>query len=333
MHRPRCCLVTAAFALSLTLPRAHGADEAMWVPVLDGGFWQIADDDPSMTEARIVDEGTSNVCDFTIYRDAHDLWHAIACVRGTDQPGRRLFYEWTSRDLEAAGWHERREVQWPRSRVFGDKPSSIQAPHAFTWQGKYWCVYNSNPNGRLMISPDGREWKPWQSARGDNVLFPSGRDICAYRDPKSGTWYAYFCGHVEEPDGTRRGAMVARTAKTLTGPWSEEVLVVRRKGNPESPFVLDYQGKYYLFQQTTVYASDTPERFEGGPITHLTGIWYGGKYAPEVVVHEGQYYFAGYSRGLHVAKMKWVQRSAAEIQRWRDTEWKALLEERTRHRR
>jgi hypothetical protein len=192
-------------------------------------------------------------------------------------------------------------------------------------------VYNSNPFGRLMISDDGTMWRPWRNADGDNTLFRTGRDICVYRDPNSSRWYAYYCGHSVNKAGRKHGAMVARTASRLIGPWSEEPITVRSSGNPESPFVLDYKGKYYLFQQTTVFMSDTPTSFEGQPIHHLTGLWYGGKYAPEIIVHDGQYYFAGYNRGLHIAKLKWTIKSHEEIQAWRETTYRNIQEERARH--
>ena len=81
----------------------------------------------------------------------------------------------------------------------------------------------------------------------------------------------------------------------------------------------------YLWQQMTVYVSDDPMNFNGSEIAHMTGIWYGGKYAPEVIEHEGQHYLAGYSRGIWLAKLKWMEKSADEITAWRK-EWREYLE-------
>jgi hypothetical protein len=39
----------------------------------------------------------------------------------------------------------------------------------------------------------------------------------------------------------------------------------------------------------------------------MTGIWYSGKWAPEVIAHNGEDYLAGYGRGLWVAKLKWIE--------------------------
>jgi hypothetical protein len=44
----------------------------------------------------------------------------------------------------------------------------------------------------------------------------------------------------------------------------------------------------------------------------MTGIWYGGKWAPEVITHEGQDYLAGYGRGLWLARLNWVEMTRSE---------------------
>jgi hypothetical protein len=38
----------------------------------------------------------------------------------------------------------------------------------------------------------------------------------------------------------------------------------------------------------------------------LTGLWFGGKYAPEIVSHDGQDYVAGYSGGILMERLIWV---------------------------
>jgi hypothetical protein len=44
----------------------------------------------------------------------------------------------------------------------------------------------------------------------------------------------------------------------------------------------------------------------------MTGIWYGGKWAPEVISHNGEDYLAGYGRGLWVAKLKRVEMTSSQ---------------------
>jgi hypothetical protein len=49
--------------------------------------------------------GGSNTCDFTIYRDARRMWHAIVRIRRPNAPGARVFHHWTSDSLTAEDWH------------------------------------------------------------------------------------------------------------------------------------------------------------------------------------------------------------------------------------
>jgi len=109
-------------------------------------------------------------------------------------------------------------------------------------------------------------------------------------------------------------AMVCRTAPKLAGPWSDPPSPVKTEGNPESPFLTRRGPHYYLFQQMEVFLSDRPTHFGGEPLTHMTGIWYGGKWAPEVISDNGEDYLAGYGRGLWVARLKWVEMTRSEAE-------------------
>jgi hypothetical protein len=256
-----------------------------------------------------VDDGTSNTCDFTIYRDEKGTWHAVACVRGTDAPGARVFHHWTSDSLTDTDWRARGVLDWPRGKRLG-KPTSVQAPHAFKHEGKWYCFYNSGSDGaRAMVSDDGIDWQVFRNARGAESIFPMGRDVNLFHDVKRRRWQATYTGSWPGGEGH---AMVARTAAELAGPWSDPPLAVKTEGNPESPFLVRRGGRYYLFQQMQVFVSDTPTRFGGEPLTHMTGIWYGGKWAPEVITHEGRDYLAGYGRGLWLARLKWVEMTPPE---------------------
>ena len=61
----------------------------------------------------------------------------------------------------------------------------------------------------------------------------------------------------------------------------------------------------------------------------MTGLWFEGKFAPEIAEKDGQWYVAGYSRGLYVAKFKWERKTPAEIAAWRE-KWQAYLREELR---
>jgi hypothetical protein len=286
-----------------------GADETILVPVVEGEWWRIAGDNPDVSPYRIVSDGTSNTCDFTIYEDANGMWHAIACVRGTNAPGERVFHHRTSDSLTAEDWQPQGVLDWPRGTRLG-KPTSVQAPHAFRHEGKYYCFYNSGSDGaRAMVSDDGIRWSVFTNVAGQESIFGMGRDVNLFHDVERNRWQATYTG--EWPGGEGH-AMVCRTAPKLPGPWSDPPSAVRTEGNPESPFIVRRGRHYYLFQQMEVFISDRPTHFAGEPLTHMTGIWYSGKWAPEVISHNGQDYLAGYGRGLWVARLKWDEMTPSE---------------------
>jgi hypothetical protein len=204
--------------------------------------------------------------------------------------------------------------------------SSVQAPHAFRYGDGYLLFYNTGGAARCLIGKDGRTWRPHVNAAGKETFFRMGRDVCLFHDAARNRWIAYYTG-TATVDGKRRGAMVARTAPAPGGPWSEAETPVRTSGNPESPFVLRRGEHYYLFQQMSVYRSSDPLAFDGAElVNHLTRLWFNGKFAPEVIEHDGSWYVAGYSRGIHVARLRWPEKSSAEVARWR-AEWLATLKE------
>ena len=126
--------------------------------------------------------------------------------------------------------------------------------------------------------------------------------------------------------------MVARTASSPEGPWSDGEIAVRTVGNPESPYVIQRGRWYYLWQQMSVYRSDDPLDFEEAElIAHMTGIWYNGKWAPELIEHDGQCYIAAYGRGIHVARLRWRKKTPDQIAAWREN-WNVYLSEERRKR-
>jgi hypothetical protein len=292
--------------------------------VLDGGWWRIATDNPDVSPFKIVEDHKSNVCDFTIYCDARGRWHLVACVRQTDAPGERVFHHWDSDSLTATNWPPRGLFQVERgTRGNPSAPTSVQAPHAFKVGDRWLMFYNSGGHAYCMISGDGLSWKQHRTGSGQITFFPMGRDVCLFKDEPHHRWLAYFCGDVTEA-GRKLPAMVAREASQPEGPWSSDVTAVRTSGNPESPFVLRHQNRYYLWQQMAVYVSDNPLDFNGEIVAHLTGLWFNGKFAPEIIEHAGQFYVAGYGDGIWLARMKWVDKSPDELAAWR-AKWEAYL--------
>ncbi len=320
----------------LALAGTARAAETIDVPELDGHWWPIAPNAPDVGKWAT---GKQNACDFTIYKDVEGQWHLVSCIRGTSAPGQRLFYQWESDKLTDKDWHPVGILDVPRGKRGKPlEPTSVQAPHAFRFGGRYYMFYNSS-GARCMTSPDGRDWKPDKDTAGGNVFFAMGRDVCLFHDEANERWIAYYCG-TATVDGKRKGAMMARTAPAPEGPWSKEESAVLTEGNPESPFVLKHGDYYYLWQQMHVYRSADPLNFNGALLVNqMTGTWYAGKYAPEIVRDGDDWYVAGYSRGIWVCRMKWVQKTPEQVAEWRK-KWDAYyakemeaLHERERQRR
>ncbi|MFP4058147.1 MAG: hypothetical protein ACLF0G_14865 [Candidatus Brocadiia bacterium] len=314
----------AALACGALLLAAAAGAGTIEVPVVAGEWWRIA---PNAPDVGKWGTGKENACDFTIFQSADGRWQCIACIRGTRHHGQRLFYRWEAGRLTDTDWAPQGILEVPRGmRGRPPRPASVQAPHAFRHAGRYYLFYNSGP-AYCLVSPDGRRWRPHRNVEGHAVFFPMGRDVCVFHDAARRRWIAYYCGTVRR-DGERRAAMVARTAPEPEGPWSEDEIAVRAEGNPESPFVLRRGEATYLWQQMSVFRSQDPLDFPGAPVAHMTGLWYNGKFAPEVVRHEGRFYIAGYSRGIHVAEFRWEKRTPQQIARWRATELARIQAER-----
>jgi hypothetical protein len=316
-------LMVGLAILIVVLARSVRAEDTLSVPVLEGKWWQIAPNAPDVGDLKT---GQENACDFALFQTGDGSWRCISCIRGTKAPGQRVFYQWKSQRITDGNWTPVGLMDVERGE--GGQPpelASVQAPHPLVWQGKWYLFYNSR-GARCLISEDGIAWEQHRDVAGRTKFFDMGRDVNVFRDEPHHRRIAYYCGTVEGPEG-KRGAMVARTAPALEGPWSEEETAVRTEGNPESPFVLLYEGKYYLWQQMSVYASDDPLRFDGAPlVAHMTGLWFNGKFAPEIVEKDGQWYVAGYSRGLHVARFTWQKKTLDDIAVWR-AKWRAYLHE------
>jgi len=284
--------------------------EPIHVPELSGGFWQIAENSPDVSPYNHP-LGTHNACDFTIFQAADGTWQLIACIRGTTWSGAtRLLHRWEARKLTDKTWIPRGIFYKASEEVGQSVRVGTQAPHCFRHESQYYLFYNCR-GAYCMTSEDGKSFKHIKSREGEYKLFDMGRDVCLFHD--EGTWYAYYCGSWN---------MHFRTAKGLLGPWSKP-FTLEAKGNPESPFVLRYGDDYYLWQQEKVYRSRSPRSFAGHPITRMVlsgwkpGRWRGRVWAPEVILHEDQYYLAGYARGIFLCKMKWVKRTPEEIAQWR----------------
>lgn len=294
------------------------------VPVVTSDYWQIAPKAPDLGEHNSAKNITAqDACDFTIWQDAAGHWNLVSCIRSVannDKELNRLFYHWRTKgtSLEEQFWEPQGIFLMPHPELGEGIPGAIQAPHVVQHDGKYYMFYSS---GQMycLISNDGITWERQLDCRGEPSFFKMGRDVMVFHDKEgTGKWYAYYTTN----------QMVQRRADDPLGPWSEEEFEIGNTGNPESPFILRHNGKYYLWEQMNVYLSDSPEIFDGPQITfteippyknykeHLKRI----VYATEIIKdQDGQLYIAGYSNGIFLAKLGWVNRTPEDMRDWWQT--------------
>ena len=118
-----------------------------------------------------------------------------------------------------------------------------------------------------------------------------------------GLWYATYTGQSWQP------GVIANTASSLEGPWSDEGILLNDSGNPESPFLLKRGEWYYLWQQSQVRASRAVTNFMSPMVTDMN---FGYKWAPEIVELNGQEYIAAYGNGIYVSKFGWVTKEITD---------------------
>lgn len=285
------------------------------VPVLASDWWQVTEKTPDCHPynhpTKLLHQ---DACDFAIWQDEAGLWHIVSCIRGVQDETKvlnRIFYEWTSDDLTRQFWDPKGIFMVPDASR-GERPGAVQAPHAFKHEGKHYLFYSSS-NAFALISSDGVNWDRLTDHQGNNIFFRMGRDLNIFHD--QGKWFGYYTTN----------EVAYRTADNLRGPWSEQQYSVGSRSNPESPFVLKKNGRYYMWSQMNVYMSTTPHRFTD-PIIAYTRLpeadeydptYRRTTYAPEIFQdRQGNWYIAGYANGIFVAKLKWVKQSPADIRQW-----------------
>lgn len=316
---PTSRLIAAAFVLLLALPSAPSraaapaAEVVALRPRLEGPWIKIA----GRPQLERWATPKAEPVDFTVFRADNGRWQLIACVRHTSHPGNgRLLHRWSSDRLDAPDWRDE-GIFLESDPTLNHREGHLQAPFHVHDGSRHHLFYNSQ-GAHLLTSPDGLAWTP----HGDRAVFPMGRDVCILDDrAQSGRWIAYYTS--PEPGinpATRDHTIRARTAASLTGPWSGDAVEIPPRTPPargytfvyaESPTVVYRQGHYYRFEQMIVFRSRDPLSWNGDPVANLLPQNPIRLLAPEIVTHEGRDYLLAYQwlnddeRGIFLAPLAW----------------------------
>ena len=306
-----------------SLPRAQSPER----PVVDGDWWQIADEDfdagqysnrPAPGE-QARDEH-QEVGDFTIFQASDGTWQLISAVRQMRFRGsRHLLFRWQSRSLTAPHWTPQGVFWTTDAKPDLYAPGGIYAPHCIRVAGTYYLFHSTADKAVVLTSRDGKRFVPIPSVSGEPALFrlrEGGRDLMVVDNrPRDGRWYVFYAGMDRlRPELAPRNFhdVFARTAPHPLGPYSSSRAVGlgtpnRPAASPhaaadfvnaESPFVVYRNGYYYKFEQNFVVASRNIWEFDHQPIVgrlypdfDYPSQWWPAL-APEVVEFDGRYYVA-----------------------------------------
>jgi len=305
---------------------------AQEMPRIDGSWWSVAGN-PDLGDCTT---DRQEPVDFGIWQAADGTWQLWSCIRHTAcGKNTRLFYRWEGRSLTDPDWRPM-GIAMQADTTLGEQSGGLQAPYVFEENGVYYMFYGGWDRICLATSTDGKYFRRWKNEDGEPILFRgpyiNSRDPMVLRE--HGLYYCYYMGHTNQEgyipvDGQQvrqpyKSAIFCRTSADMEH-WSEPILVsaggraARQSnwhgGDAECPFILKKDGYYYLFRNqlygennlNTLYASRNPLDFGVGhddfrldtlPVA-----------APEIILHEGQYYIAALKPGLNgirIAKLNWL---------------------------
>ncbi|MCL4202985.1 MAG: hypothetical protein KJ000_10830 [Pirellulaceae bacterium] len=292
------------------------ATESILVPVIDGPWWQVAGDPDLGPYTREKQQPV----DFGVWQAADGTWQLWSCIRGTGCGGNtRLFYRWEGQNLTDEHWKPM-GIAMEAQAELGETPGGLQAPHVVRHEGVYHMAYGDWVNICFAISKDGKEFERVIQPDGKTGVFSEGPG-CHSRDAMliqiDGLWHCYYTAYLQDI-----GYGFCRTSRDLkTWGHSSVVSYGGRVGpgkfNNECPHVVEAEpGVFYYFRtqfygkqaRNWVYRSTNPLNFGIDEDSKLVRNWR--LAAPEIVVHQGQYYIAALRddlKGIQIAKLKWVR--------------------------
>jgi hypothetical protein len=313
---------------------AHAGEKARGVltPHIEAPWWQVAGNPMDHKYAAQNQEPV----DFAVWQAPDETWQLWSCIRNTTAGGEngktRFFYRWQGKELTDADWQPMGIVM-EADPSLGETPGGLQAPHVIKVGDTYHLFYGDWVSICHAISKDGKNFTRAIQPNGKTGMFSEGhgnntRDVML--SEYGGVWYAYYTAYPN-----RQGMVYVRTTKDFKN-WSQSKVVSSggQAGtgpySSECPHVVKLGSKeFYLFKtqtygpikesnirnrgqpQTSVYRSSDPTMF---------GINQDDRYflgtlpvaAPEIVLHQGQYYIAalnqGALNGVRIAKLQWVKK-------------------------
>ncbi len=251
--------------------------------------------------------------DHCVVKGPDGRWHAFGITHPAPPAGAAIHEgEWLSfhaaappgplaANLQEGTWEDLPKVLPPGDRP-GEKLQN-HAPFVVERDSVYHMVYGPSPI-RLATSTDLFVW----TLQGPLFEQDGGaRDPCVL--VRNGGYVMVYCS---------QESILARTSDDLVH-WSDEpveIFRMRRSGAPESPALLEREGRSYLFwciwddtqgpydHRTFVYMSDDPLDFLDAPQVGLLDA-----HAPEIIVDElGDTYITSAEwprRGLSIAPLVW----------------------------
>ncbi len=275
-----------------------------------GSFQRIYDPSVGQAEAWYIN-------DHCFIRDEDGLWHMFGITQ--TEPAKPLeevfFAHATSPDLLAPQW----ERQAPVMKADANwKETHVWAPHIIKHEGLYYMFYCAGGSDHaryrihLATSPDLWAWTRHPA----NPMVVDGFDA---RDPMviraEGKWIMYYTA-TSAPEGGHH-VVAAVTSDDLVHWGDKQVVFIHPKtgtygGPTESPFVVERNGKYYLFVCTNdpyntsaVYESSSPYEWD---LANEVGSF--PSHAAEVVQDptDQKWYLsrAGWGQGgLYLAPLAW----------------------------
>ncbi len=323
MLKPSSYVIAVLFVSVVHWPSGHvQAQTTALKPTIDGPWWQVAAD-PDLGEYTSPKQ---QPVDFGVWQAADGTWQLWSCIRHTKCGGNtRLFYRWEGKKITDRDWAPM-GIAMEADTSLGEAKGGLQAPHVIRLEGKYLMFYGDWNNICLAESDDGKHFQRVLNGQGRPQLLsgPYGntRDAMVLR--VADRFYCYYTGHLRKDASDRhKCGIFCRTSSDLRN-WSEAIKISAGGtpagksnwygGDCECPFVVHKEGLFYLFRNqrygtnslNTQYCSKNPTDFGVDDDQYRIGTL--PVAAPEIILHDDQYYIAALMpslKGIRIAKLKW----------------------------